>query len=221
MTPVLVLTDGYIANGAEPWQFPSSKDLPDIQISKAPDKESVFQGEQYLPYFRDENEVRPWVPVGEKGKEHRIGGLEKALLTGNVSYHPENHEKMVEIRARKIDLIAEEIPLQEVNRGREGADLCVLTWGSTFGAVETAVRAMVDKDVSVAHVHLRYIHPFPKNLETVLRSFKKVIIPEMNKGQLSMLIRDRFLIDARSISKMKGLPFTVDEITKAIKQEMP
>lgn len=221
MTPVLVLTDGYIANGAEPWRFPSSKDLPDIHVPQVPENGKAYQGEQYLPYIRDEKEVRPWVAVGEKGKEHRIGGLEKALLTGNVSYDPDNHEKMVEIRARKIDLIAEEIPMQEVNRGEEGAELCVLTWGSTFGAVETAIRSLVKQGVSVAHVHLRYIHPFPKNFETLLRTFKKIIIPEMNKGQLSMLIRDRFLLDAKSVSKMKGLPFTVDDITKAIQNEMP
>lgn len=221
MTPVLMLSDGYIANGAEPWRFPTSKDLPKIQKPKVPENGEAFRDEQYLPYFRDENEVRPWVPAGEKGLEHRIGGLEKEILTGNVSYDPVNHEKMVEIRANKIDRISDEIPKQEVNRGKEGAKLCVLTWGSTFGAVETAVRDMLEKDVSVAHVHMRYLNPFPRNLEKLLRSFEKIIVPEMNKGQLALLIRGAYLIDAKPISKMKGLPFTVDEIKECIKKELP
>ncbi|MCA6078344.1 2-oxoacid:acceptor oxidoreductase subunit alpha [Fulvivirga sp. 1062] len=218
MTPVMLLSDGYIANGAEPWRFPSSDELPEIKIKQVPP--NSFRDEQYMPYVRDEFEVRPWVPIGTKGYEHRIGGLEKEILTGNVSYDPVNHEKMVEIRDRKIAKIAEVIPEQEINRGVAGADLCILSWGSTFGAIETAVRDQVEKGVSVAHIHLRYLNPLPRNLGALLSSFGKVLIPEMNKGQLSMLIRDRFLIDAKSLSKMKGLPFTVDEIKEAIQKEL-
>ncbi len=221
MTPVLVLSDGYIANGAEPWRFPASEDLPEIKKPPLPDNGKAFREDAYLPYIRDENEVRPWVPVGTEKYEHRIGGLEKELLTGNVSYDPENHERMVAIRARKTEQIAGDIPQQTINRGTEGADLCVLSWGSTYGAIETAVRDLVDEGVPVAHVHLRYINPFPSNLEKLLRTFRKVIIPEMNRGQLSVMIRDRFLIDARTVSKMKGLPFTVDEIKEAIQNELP
>ncbi len=218
MTPVMLLSDGYIANGAEPWKFPSSDDLAEITVKQVPP--NSFRDEQYMPYVRDEFEVRPWVPIGTKGYEHRIGGLEKEILTGNVSYDPVNHEKMVGIRERKIERIADVIPEQEINRGSAGADLCVLSWGSTFGAIETAVRDLVEQGVSVAHIHMRYLNPFPRNLGDLLGTFGKVIIPEMNKGQLSMLIRDRFLIDAKSISKMKGLPFTVDEIKEAIQKEL-
>jgi 2-oxoglutarate/2-oxoacid ferredoxin oxidoreductase subunit alpha len=218
MTPVILLSDGYVANGAEPWRFPSSKDLPTITPSKP--KGDEFYDEKYLPYYRDENEVRPWVKVGTKGYEHRIGGLEKELLTGNVSYNPENHEKMVHIRANKVQGIANKIPKQAINRGLPGANLCVLGWGSTYGAVETAVKNLVEQGVSVAHVHLRYLFPFPENLGELLKGFKKVIIPEMNMGQLSILIRDKFLIDAKSISKVKGLPFSVEEIKETILKEI-
>lgn len=220
MTPVIMLSDGYIANGAEPWRFPSSDELPEIRRKQVPENGQAFRESQYLPYVRDENEVRPWVPVGTKKLEHRIGGLEKELLTGNVSYDPVNHEKMVEVRARKIERIAEFIPEQQINRGEAGADLCVLTWGSTFGAVETAVRDLCAEGTSVAHVHLRYIFPFPKNLESLLGKFGKIMVPEMNRGQLAMLLRDQFLINVKPLSKMKGLPFTVDEIKEAIQTEL-
>ena len=218
MTPVIVLSDGYIANGAEPWRFPAGKDLP--KISKPEIPENAMKDDVFLPYVRDENEVRPWVPVGTAGYEHRVGGLEKQLLTGNVSYDPDNHEHMVAIREHKIQCIEDDIPIQVINRGEEGADLCLLSWGSTFGAIETAVRDLINEGYSVAHIHLRYLNPFPKNLEYLLRSFKKIVIPEMNLGQLAMLIRSRLLIDARPVSKMKGLPFTVDEIKEVIKKEL-
>lgn len=220
MTPVIVLSDGYIANGAEPWMYPSGKDLVQFTIPTPPSRDVAFRGENYLPYVRDEREVRPWVSVGEQDYQHRIGGLEKELLTGNVSYDPVNHEKMVEIRAKKIDGISKYIPPQEISRGKEDSDLCVLSWGSTFGAIETAVRDLIEEGVSVAHVHLRYIHPLPSNLGDLLKRFKKVIIPEMNKGQLSMLIRSAYLIDAMPISNMKGLPFTVEEIKSHILNAM-
>ena len=218
MTPVIVLSDGYVANGAEPWLFPSSNDLPPIKALKP--KGDEFYEDKYMPYFRDENEVRPWVKAGTKGHEHRIGGLEKELLTGNVSYDSDNHEKMVHIRANKIQGIAKGIPQQTINRGNEEADLLILSWGSTYGAIETAVKELISKGVSVAHIHLRYIFPFPNNLGELLQRFKKIIIPEMNMGQLSVLIRDKYLVDAKSISKVKGLPFSVEEIKETILKEI-
>lgn len=218
MTPVIVLSDGYVANGAEPWRFPSSKDLPPI-IKQKP-RGDEFYDDKYLPYYRDDREVRPWIQAGVKGYEHRIGGLEKELLTGNVSYDSENHEKMVHIRANKINGIANHIPEQIVNRGAVNAELLVLSWGSTYGAIESAVKDLIDQDVSVAHVHLRYLFPFPKNLGELLKEFKKVIVPEMNLGQLSVLIRDKFLIDAKTITKVKGLPYSVEEIKNIILKEL-
>ncbi|MFY0652666.1 MAG: 2-oxoacid:acceptor oxidoreductase subunit alpha [Cyclobacteriaceae bacterium] len=214
MTPVVVLSDGYIANGAEPWQFPNSKDLPSIKVQQ-PSKEAINDG-KYLPYLRNQHEVRPWVKAGTTGFEHRIGGLEKELLTGNVSYDSVNHEKMVNIREKKIQDITHNLPDQKVNRGEQKAKLCILSWGSTYGAIETAVRDLIAEGHSVAHVHLKYLFPFPKNLGDLLLGFEKIIIPEMNKGQLSVLIRDQYLIDAKSVNKVQGLPFNVDEIKDVI-----
>ncbi len=217
MTPVMVLSDGYIANGAEPWLFPSPDELPTFNINKHAD--STSDGE-YMPYMRDDRQVRPWVKAGTPGKEHRIGGLEKELVTGNVSYDPLNHEQMVAIRESKVLGIAKDIPAQVINRGEAGAKLCVLSWGSTFGAIETAIRDLVSQGVSVAHVHLRYLYPFPANLQELLEGFEKILIPEMNRGQLAMMVRHRFLLDAIKMSKVQGLPFTVEEIKEAILKEI-
>ncbi len=214
MTPVIILSDGYIANGAEPWKFPQRTSLPKFSIPQL--SVPVASDGKFLPYKRDENLVRPWVAVGTKGCEHRIGGLEKDVKTGNVSYDPDNHEEMVNIRKAKIDGITDFIPDQIVNQGAPGADLCILSWGSTYGAIETACKREIANGKSVAHVHLRYLFPFPKNLGDLLKSFKMVVIPEMNKGQLSMLIRDKYLIDAKSSCKVKGLPFTIEEIKSLI-----
>jgi len=218
MTPVIVLSDGYIANGAEPWKFPTSKDLPDIHVKKPTGKE--FIDETFLPYDRDEDEVRPWVAVGTKGYEHRIGGLEKQLRTGNVSYNPDNHQKMVEIREEKVNKIANHVPEQAINRGNDKGEILVLGWGSTYGCIEGAVKDLIDEGLSVSHAHLRYIHPFPSNLEKVLNGFKKVIIPEMNQGQLAKLIREKFLIKPVSVTKVKGIPFSIEEIKQAVVKEM-
>ena len=218
MTPVLVLTDGYVANGAEPWRYPASKDLKKFNIPRA--KGDEFYDDKYLPYYRDENEVRPWAVPGTKGYEHRIGGLEKELLTGNVSYDPDNHEKMVHIRANKIAGIANTIPDQIVNRGELGADILLLGWGSTYGAIETAVKELIAEGVSVAHIHLRHLFPFPKNLGDLLKNFDRILVPEMNMGQLSMLIRHEFLLDAKSIPKIKGLPFTVEDVKQTVLKEL-
>jgi len=216
MTPVIVLTDGYVANGAEPWKFPASKELKAIKPPLVGSNKHAGNG--YLPYQRNEQMVRPWAVPGMKGFAHRVGGLEKQDLTGEVSYDPDNHQKMVEFRARKVEDIS--IPMQAINRGDEQSDLVVLGWGSTFGAIETAVRELNDEKKSVAHIHLRYLNPFPKNLGERLSKFKKVVIPEMNSGQLLQLIRSQYLIDAVGHSKMRGLPYTVEEIKKIINQEI-
>lgn len=216
MTPVYFLSDGYIANGAEPWRFPSSKDLHSIK----PKLIKSSKDDQFLPYKRDENLVRDWAIPGVKGLEHRIGGLEKQDLTGNVSYDPENHEHMVKVRAEKVEKIADFIPEQEVDNGKEGADVLVLGWGSTYGVIRQAVENMLDEGMSVAHIHLRYLNPFPKNLGSLLKKFDKVLVPEMNNGQLIKVIRDKFLIDAVPLNKIRGIPFSVNEIKEGITQLM-
>jgi 2-oxoglutarate ferredoxin oxidoreductase subunit alpha len=216
MTPVFFLSDGYIANGSEPWRFPTSDSLKEI---KSKDWDSQ-KNEQYQPYLRDLDLVRSWVVPGTKGGEHRIGGLEKEDITGDVSYDPENHEKMVGIRRDKIEKIADYIPQQRINTGVEEGDLLVLSWGSTFGVVKTAVKQANEEGLKVGHAHLRYIYPFPKNLGDLLKKFKKVIIPEMNQGQLLKIIRSEFLIDAKGLNKIKGIPFTAAEIRDAIAKEV-
>lgn len=214
MTPVMFLTDGYIANGSEPWKFPNSNDLLEIKP-----KFAAESNQNYLPYKRDEMLVREWAIPGMAGKEHRIGGLEKEIDTGNVSYDPENHEKMVKIRQAKVDKIAEDIPLQNINNGDEEGEVLVLSWGSTYGVIKNAVKECKEEGLSVGHVHLRYINPLPKNLGELIKGFKKVIVPEMNNGQLVKIIRDKFLVDAKAINKIKGIPFTTAEIVSAIKGE--
>ena len=214
MTPVIVLSDGYIANGSEPWRFPDEEDLVPIKITFT-DK-SNNNGGVFLPYKRDENFVRPWVKPGVKGLEHRIGGLEKENETGDISYDSENHELMVKLRAAKIDKIADSIPLQTIDSGKENAKLLVLSWGSTYGAVKTVVTDLVEDGHSVAHIHLRHLNPFPKNLESLLKNYDTILIPEINNGQLIKIIRDKFLIPAIGLNKIKGLPFTTTEIREKI-----
>ncbi len=209
MTPVFLLSDGYIGNGAEPWRFKSAGDLKPI---KAPLIDKPNAGDAFLPYKRDEKGVRPWAVPGISGLEHRIGGLEKEDLTGNVSYDPENHEKMVKLRAEKVDKIAFSIPEQVIDQGPNNGKLCILSWGSTYGAVKTAVKEMLADGHEVAHIQLRYIYPFPRNLEQLLRSFDHVMVPELNNGQLVKIIRSEFLIDAKAVNKIKGLPFSSIEI---------
>jgi len=212
MLPVFLLSDGYIANGSEPWRIPDISELPKIEV-KHP--EGPLNGDAFLPYERDERLSRPWALPGTPGLEHRLGGLEKANITGNVSYDPENHEAMCELRAQKVANIADDIPLQEVD-GAESGELLVLSWGGTYGACATAVHSAQKSGKKVSHCHLRYINPLPKNLEQILRSFDKVLIPELNMGQLSVLIRSRFLIDAVSLNKIQGKPFSVSEIVHKI-----
>lgn len=216
MTPVFLLSDGYIANGSEPWRFPKAEDLTSIKARFI----STKNGDTYLPYKRDENLIRDWAIPGIAGLEHRIGGLEKEDESGNVSYDPDNHEKMVKIREAKIQKIADSIPLQKIDNGEESGDVLILGWGSTYGVIKTAVNECLDKGLKVGHAHLKYLNPFPKNLAEVLNRFQTVIVPEMNNGQLIKLIRDQFLIDAQGLNKIKGVPFTTHEIVEAIEQKM-
>jgi 2-oxoglutarate ferredoxin oxidoreductase subunit alpha len=210
MTPVYLLTDGYLANGSEPWLVPEAKDLPEIPVHFRADVEN------FQPYSRNENNVRPWAIPGVPGLEHRIGGLEKQNITGNVSYDPDNHDFMVRLRAEKVKGIEKDIPLQEVY-GEESGDLLVVSWGGTFGSVRSSVQHLRKSHHKVSHVHLRYLNPFPKNLGSVLKSFKKVFVPEINLGQLAKLLRSEFLIPTIQFNKVRGLPIRSNELEKAIK----
>ena len=214
MTPVVLLTDGYIANGSEPWRFPTEDKLKPITV-KFLDKPNGAEG-ALLPYKRDKKLVRPWIKPGTKGLEHRIGGLEKQDETGNVSYDALNHEKMVNLRAAKIEKIADYIPLAKADTGKDKAKLLVLGWGSTYGSIKTAVRECIAEGCDVAHVHLHNINPFPKNLGEVLASYDKILIPEMNRGQLLQLIRAKYLVPAIGLPKIQGMPFTTTELKAKI-----
>ncbi|SIO50260.1 2-oxoacid:acceptor oxidoreductase subunit alpha [Chitinophaga niabensis] len=216
MTPVIFLSDGYIANGAEPWKFPKSDDLKPITVKY---KKGLEEGEeQFFPYQRDENLVRPWAVPGTPGLEHRIGGLEKQNITGNVSYDPENHQLMVKIRQEKVDKIADHIPLQKIEVGPEKGKVLVLGWGSTFGTIKSAVLELLAEGHQVAHAHLRHMRPFPKNLEEILHSYDHVLIPEINNGQLIKIIRDQFLIPAQGYNKIMGVPITKGELVTRIRE---
>ncbi|HEY0029834.1 MAG TPA: 2-oxoacid:acceptor oxidoreductase subunit alpha, partial [Bacteroidia bacterium] len=210
MTPVFFLSDGYIANGSEPWKFPTAAELPELKVAFA--KNDLKEGEVFLPYKRNEKLARPWAIPGTKGLEHRVGGIEKENETGNISYDPENHELMVKLRQAKVDRIADFIPLQEIDNGNKKGKLLILGWGSTYGSIKTAVREAIAEGHDVAHAHVKYLNPLPKNLEEVLRNYDKVLIPEMNSGQLIKVIRDKFLIDAKGLNKIKGMPFSSEEI---------
>jgi len=214
MTPVFVLSDGYIANGAEPWSIPKLSDLPPIKVVH-PMQLGTNGDAKFLPYKRDARLVRPWAIPGTAGFEHRIGGIEKEDITGNVSYDPVNHEHMVLTRAKKIANIANEIPLLEVN-GPSTGDLLVIGWGGTYGAITTAVERAQRKGMKVAQAHLRYLNPFPRNIEQVLKSYRKVLVPELNCGQLRLLLRGNFIVDAIGLNKIQGKPFLVSEIEAKI-----
>jgi 2-oxoglutarate/2-oxoacid ferredoxin oxidoreductase subunit alpha len=210
MTPVFLLTDGYIANGAEPWLVPKAADLKPIKVSHPTAKNSA---ERYLPYLRDDRLVRPWAIPGTPGLEHRIGGLEKADITGDISYDPDNHQHMTEVRHQKVANIANSIPEQTVLGPADG-DLLVVSWGGTYGAVRAAVERCQRHGKSVAHAHLRYLNPFPRNLGELLRRYRKVLVPELNTGQLRFLLRANFLVDAQGLNKIKGKPFLVGELVE-------
>lgn len=217
MTPVIFLSDGYIANGAEPWRFPKSDDLQPIPVKF---KTELGHGEdKFQPYLRDEKLARPWAIPGVPGLEHRIGGLEKQNITGNVSYDPENHQLMVKIRQEKVDKIADYIPEQTLDSGPETGKILVLGWGSTYGAIKSAVAEMQIQGYAVSHAHLRHVRPFPKNLGTILKNFDQVLIPEINNGQLIKIIRDQYFVDAKGYNKIMGIPITKTELVMKL-QEM-
>lgn len=214
MTPVIILSDGYIANGAEPWKFPHADKLQEIKVEFAKTKQN---GEKFMPYSRDEKLARPWAIPGTKGLEHRIGGIEKENITGNISYEAENHEFMVKLREEKVDRIADYIPLQAVE-GPEKGDLLVLGWGGTYGAIKVAVKELQSEGYKVAHAHLRYLKPFPKNLGEILHNYNKILIPEINNGQLVKVIRDKYLLPAIPFNKIQGVPFFKAELVEKMKE---
>jgi 2-oxoglutarate ferredoxin oxidoreductase subunit alpha len=212
MTPVMYLSDGFLANGAEPWRIPPLEDMPDISVNNHTDRQT------FQPYTRDpETLARPWAVPGTPGLEHRIGGLEKADVTGNVSYDPENHHRMQVLRQAKVAGIAKDIAPLDVF-GPEQGELLILGWGSTYGAIRSAVERLQAEGWSVAHAHVRHLNPLPANTEEVLRSYRRVLVPEVNLGQLSMLLRARFLIDIVGYNKVRGKPFRIIDIKQAAEQ---
>ena len=213
MTPVIILSDGAIANGSEPWKIPNADDLPDLQVNFVPD---AVDGEEFQPYARDPKTLaRNWAIPGTGGRHHRIGGLEKQDLTGNISYDPKNHEHMTMVRENKVANIADDIE-DAWQLGESSGDVLILGWGSTRGPITGAVLRLRKDGKSVSACILRHLNPFPKNLEGLLGAFKTVLIPEMNRGQLAMLIRSKFLIDAKSFTKVQGLPFYSDELAARV-----
>ena len=216
MTPVILLSDGYIANGAEPWKFPSAADLPTIEVKF---KKALDEGEEkFLPYKRNEKGARPWAIPGTPGLEHRIGGLEKQAETGNVSYDSENHEFMVKSREAKVDKIADYIPLQTIDTGAEKGKVLILGWGSTYGTIKSAALHLQSQGKAVSHAHIKYMRPFPKNLGDILKNFETVVIPEINNGQLIKIIRDKYFVDAKGYNKIMGVPITKQELVTAVEQ---
>lgn len=216
MTPVMLLTDGYIANAAEPWAVP---DLSEYEPFPVEFMDKVPEG-GFLPYSRDEKLARPWVKPGTPGLLHRIGGIEKEIDTGHLNYQPANHQAMTDIRKAKIDGIANDIPDQIVELGAQGGRLAVVGWGSSFGPIHQAVRRKRAEGADVSHIHIRHIWPLPKNLGELLKSFDRVIVPEMNTGQLKTVLRDQYLIDAKPINKVSGQPFQIAEIEAAIEEHL-
>jgi 2-oxoglutarate ferredoxin oxidoreductase subunit alpha len=218
-TPVILLSDGYLANGAEPWRLPRVDDLPDIGVRYAsePNHTAPDGSPEFLPYLRDpETLARPWAVPGTAGLEHRIGGLEKTDGTGAISYDPTNHERMVRTRAAKVDGIAGDIPPVELNDPTGDAEVLVLGWGSTYGSIAAAVERLRRRGRRVAHAHLVHLNPFPPNLGEVLARYRRVVVPEMNLGQLTSLVRSEFLVDARTISKVQGQRFLYSEVEAAV-----
>ncbi len=212
MVPVILLTDGYIGNGAEPWRIPDDSELKPLKIEH-PTQPNSDKG--FLPYKRDERLVRPWVRLGTPGLEHRIGGLEKSDVTGTVDYSPENHQKMTLIRKKKVENVVETIPDQEV-MGPDSGELLVVSWGGTYGAVREAVEHCQGQGLSVAHAHLRYLNPFPKNLGQLLGRYKKILVPELNTGQLRFVLQGTYLVPVEGLNKVQGKPFRVKEVVDKI-----
>ena len=213
MTPVFILSDGFIANGSEPWMLPELDKLPKIKIDKPLSRDG-----QFLPYERNEKTLsRGWAFPGLKGFEHRLGGLEKEHVTGNVSYDPDNHDLMVKLREKKVSSITQEISKTEIY-GNSTGKVLVLGWGSTFGAIRSAVESLNEEGKSVSHVHIKWINPFPSDLGEILLKFQKILIPELNSGQLIKIIRSEFLIDAQGFNLVRGKPYTKSQIIDKIKE---
>ena len=222
-TPVYLLSDGYLANGSEPWRIPEPATLPNLRVQFADRPNHVLPdgAEVFWPYKRDpETLARPWAIPGTPGLEHRIGGLEKADGTGNISYDPANHDFMVRTRAGKVDGITSNIAPLEVDDPSGEADVLVLGWGSTFGPIGAAVRRVRARGGAVAQAHLRYLNPFPTNTGDVLRRYERVLVPEMNLGQLSLLLRAKYLVDVINYNQVRGLPFKAEELADVIEDVM-
>jgi 2-oxoglutarate ferredoxin oxidoreductase subunit alpha len=218
MTPVMLLTDGYIANAAEPWKVPDMSRYSPFPVSFH--DEAPAEGQTVNPYARDEKLARVWIKPGTPDLTHRIGGIEKNVGTGHIDYAPANHQEMTDIRAGKVKGVANSIPDQEVTLGTEGGRLAVVGWGSTFGPIHQAVRRARGRGADVSHIHLRYIWPMPNNLGDLLKSYDRIIVPEMNTGQLKTLLRDQYLVDARPVTKVSGQPFKISEIEAAIESAL-
>lgn len=216
MIPVMYLSDGYIANGSEPWNFPKADELKEIKVRlEGPRKDTETQ---FLPYVRDERGVRRWAIPGTEGIEHRVGGLEKEDETGNVSYDPDNHQKMTNLRKEKRDRVADFIPLQEVDQGKEKGEIVLVGWGGTYGSIRTVTHQLRKEGLDVSHIHVKYISPFPKNLKELLEGYDQIIVPEINDGQLVRLLRSEFMLEATAINKVKGRPFGVQELKAEVKK---
>jgi 2-oxoglutarate ferredoxin oxidoreductase subunit alpha len=214
MTPVIYLSDAFLANGSEPWRIPTIADLPDLRVPSRTEKEGFY------PYMRDpETLARPWAVPGTPGLEHRIGGLEKLDVLGTVSYDNDNHHRMTLLRAEKVARVVQDIAPLEVHGPPEG-DLLILGWGSTYGAIRSAVERLQDRGKKVAHAHLRWLNPFPANTGDVLRAFDRVLIPEINMGQLRWLIRATFLVDAQGFNLVRGKPYQIGEIEAKAEQAL-
>jgi 2-oxoglutarate ferredoxin oxidoreductase subunit alpha len=212
MVPVIILSDGYLANGAEPWKIPELSELPEIPVRFETNPEN------FRPYRRDPQTLaRPWAIPGTPGLEHRVGGLEKQDVTGNVNYEPLNHEHMVRTRAEKVEAIVQEVP-DVVPEGDASGDLLIVAWGSTQGPITAALKTQREKGYRIGHVHLRYLNPLPKNLGDVLKRYDKVLVPEMNMGQLVMILRAKYLVDAQGYNKIQGKPFKQIEIERKIEE---
>ena len=215
MTPVILLTDGYLANAAEPWEIPDIDEVPDFKVDFA------TAGEGFHPFLRDGKTLaRNWAVPGTPGLMHRIGGIEKSYDTGHISYDPDNHHRMTKVRAAKVDGIADDIPLQEVASGAKSGRLAVVGWGSTFGAINQAVERSLAAGLDVAHIHIRHVWPLPRNLGELLAGYEKILVPEMNNGQLITVLRDRFLVPAEGLNQISGLPFKVSDLEAAIRERL-
>ena len=209
---MIVLTDGYIANAAEPWLIPEISDIEPFPAQFRSEPEG------FHPYLRDpESLSRPWAVPGTPGLEHRVGGIEKDYDSGHISYDPDNHQRMTDVRAEKIAHIADDLPLQEVDQGDAGSGVAVVGWGSTYGPIRRAVNNLRLEGYRVSHIHLRHIWPLPRNLGTLLGGFDRVLVPEMNKGQLKTLLRSEYLIPAEGLNKVTGQPFKIAEIADAVR----